>query len=99
MLPEQVVGMARNAWTASIGIDGRHSPDYTFIPILEKSRGEVTSPLRLSWNAASQDRRLPVVRLLMYNCRRGEVSELADERDLGSRASRRGGSNPPFPTR
>jgi glucokinase-like ROK family protein len=25
------------------------------------------------------------------------VSELADERDLGSRAARRGGSNPPFP--
>jgi predicted GTPase/gas vesicle protein len=28
MLPEQVVGMARNRWSASIGIDGRHSPDY-----------------------------------------------------------------------
>ena len=28
----------------------------------------------------------------------GEVSELADERDLGSRAARRGGSSPPFPT-
>ena len=29
----------------------------------------------------------------------GEVSELADEHDLGSCAARRGGSNPPFPTR
>jgi hypothetical protein len=28
MLPEPVVGMARNGWTASIGIDGRHGPDY-----------------------------------------------------------------------
>jgi hypothetical protein len=28
MLPEQVVGMARNKWSASIGIDGRHGPDY-----------------------------------------------------------------------
>ena len=28
----------------------------------------------------------------------GEVSELADEHDLGSCAERRGGSNPPFPT-
>lgn len=28
MLPEQVVGMARNGWTASIGIAGRHDPDY-----------------------------------------------------------------------
>jgi hypothetical protein len=28
MLSEQVVDMARNGWTASIGIDGRHSPDY-----------------------------------------------------------------------
>ena len=27
----------------------------------------------------------------------GEVSELADEHDLGSCAARRGGSNPPFP--
>ena len=25
---EPVVGMARNEWTASIGIDGRHGPDY-----------------------------------------------------------------------
>jgi AcrR family transcriptional regulator len=25
---EQVVGIARNGWTASIGIDGRHGPDY-----------------------------------------------------------------------
>ena len=31
--------------------------------------------------------------------RAGEVSELVDERDLGSRAERRGGSSPPFPTR
>ncbi len=29
----------------------------------------------------------------------GEVSELADEHDLGSCAERRGGSSPPFPTR
>ena len=28
MLPEQMVGTARNGWSASIGIDGRHSPDY-----------------------------------------------------------------------
>ena len=28
----------------------------------------------------------------------GEVSELADEHDLGSCAARRGGSSPPFPT-
>ena len=28
----------------------------------------------------------------------GEVSELADERDLGSRAERRGSSSLPFPT-
>jgi len=28
MPPEQVVGMARNGWTASIGITGRHGPDY-----------------------------------------------------------------------
>ena len=28
----------------------------------------------------------------------GEVSELADEHDLGSCAERRGGSSPPFPT-
>ena len=28
----------------------------------------------------------------------GEVSELVDERDLGSRAERRGGSSPSFPT-
>jgi len=25
---EHVVGMARNGWTASIGIAGRHGPDY-----------------------------------------------------------------------
>ena len=25
---EQVVGMTQNEWTASIGIDGRHGPDY-----------------------------------------------------------------------
>jgi hypothetical protein len=34
-----------------------------------------------------------------YNERRpGEVSELADERDLGSRGTTRAGSNPAFPT-
>jgi hypothetical protein len=31
MLPEPVVGMARNGWTASIGIHGRHGPDYAFL--------------------------------------------------------------------
>jgi hypothetical protein len=25
---ERVVGMARNEWTASIGIDGRHGPEH-----------------------------------------------------------------------
>jgi hypothetical protein len=25
---ERVVGMARNKWTASIGIDGRHGPEH-----------------------------------------------------------------------
>ena len=29
----------------------------------------------------------------------GEVSELADEHDLGSCAERHGGSSPPFPTK
>jgi hypothetical protein len=28
MSSEQVVGMARNEWTASIGIDGRHGPEH-----------------------------------------------------------------------
>ena len=28
MPPELVVGMARNGWTASIRITGRHGPDY-----------------------------------------------------------------------
>ena len=28
MLSEQVVDMIRNGWTASIGIGGRHGPDY-----------------------------------------------------------------------
>jgi len=28
MPPEQVVGMVWNGWTASIGIAGRHGPDY-----------------------------------------------------------------------
>jgi hypothetical protein len=28
MPSERVVGMAQNEWTASIGIDGRHGPDY-----------------------------------------------------------------------
>ena len=28
MLSEQLVGMARNGWTASIGIDGRYGSDY-----------------------------------------------------------------------
>jgi hypothetical protein len=31
MLSEQVVGMARNEWTASIGIDGRHGPEHARI--------------------------------------------------------------------
>jgi hypothetical protein len=41
------------------------------------------------------------VRLTASRWRRenyGEVSELADEHDLGSCAARRGGSSPPFPT-
>ena len=29
---ERVVGMARNEWTASVGIDGRHGPDYAPSP-------------------------------------------------------------------
>src|SRR4030042_5652978 len=33
-----------------------------------------------------------------YNPPHGEVLELADRRDLGSRAARREGSNPSFPT-
>ena len=37
-------------------------------------------------------------RLLAYIDYPGEVSELADEHDLGSCAARRGGSSPPFPT-
>jgi len=32
---EHVVGMARNGWTASIGIAGRHGPDYASL-----ARGE-----------------------------------------------------------
>ncbi len=28
MPPEQVVGMTRNGWSASIGFAGRHGPDY-----------------------------------------------------------------------
>ena len=28
MPSERVVGMARNEWTASVGIDGRHGPDH-----------------------------------------------------------------------
>jgi len=28
MPPEQVDGMARNGWTTSTGIAGRHGPDY-----------------------------------------------------------------------
>ena len=34
MPSERVVGMAQNEWTASIGIDGRHGPDYALVPIL-----------------------------------------------------------------
>lgn len=38
--------------------------------------------------------------LFDYNhCRSGEVSEMADERDLGSRGATRAGSSPAFPTR
>jgi D-amino peptidase len=37
-LPEQVVGMARNGWTASIGIDGRHGPDCAVVK--SNTRGE-----------------------------------------------------------
>ena len=28
MPPEQVAGMARNGWPTSVGITGRHGPDY-----------------------------------------------------------------------
>ena len=35
---------------------------------------------------------------IMSHFDRGEVSELADEHDLGSCTARCGGSNPPFPT-
>ena len=34
MLSEQVVGMARNEWTASIGIDGRHGPEHANTPLV-----------------------------------------------------------------
>jgi hypothetical protein len=39
MLSEQVVDMTRNEWTASIGIGGRHGPDYaqTVSRLLERS--------------------------------------------------------------
>jgi hypothetical protein len=30
ILSEPVVGMARNEWTACVGIDGRHGPDYAY---------------------------------------------------------------------
>jgi hypothetical protein len=33
MLSEQVVGMARNEWTTSIGIDGRHGPEHAPVPL------------------------------------------------------------------
>jgi len=33
MPSEWVVGMAQNRWTASIGIDGRHDPDYARVDL------------------------------------------------------------------
>ena len=37
--------------------------------------------------------------IITTHFRHGEVSELADEHDLGSCAARLGGSSPPFPTK
>ena len=31
MILERVVGMARNEWTASIGIDSRHGPEHALL--------------------------------------------------------------------
>ncbi len=36
--------------------------------------------------------------IISFEFAHGEVSELADEHDLGSCAERHGGSSPPFPT-
>ena len=47
ILSEQLVGAARNEWTASIGIDGRHDPDYAAD---EAERG----PHPLAWAAQGQ---------------------------------------------
>ena len=47
---ERVVGMARNEWTASIGIDGRHGPEHAPEQIPLKRRNvyvENLSPARL----------------------------------------------------
>ncbi|HEC36331.1 MAG TPA: hypothetical protein ENI39_07340 [Anaerolineae bacterium] len=42
MTSERVVGMARNEWTASIGIDGRHGPEHAhdlmLTPVVELDR-------------------------------------------------------------
>ena len=38
--PEQVVGMLWNEWTASIGIDGRHGPDYAFALLIDAHNGQ-----------------------------------------------------------
>jgi len=35
MPSERVVGIAQNEWTASIGIDGRHGPDYAKVEQVE----------------------------------------------------------------
>jgi trigger factor len=51
----------------------------------------------LSWDAAMGY--LYTAQAASYNQRAGEVLELADRRDLGSRAGRREGSNPSFPIR
>jgi len=49
---EHVVGMARNGWTASIGIAGRHGPDYATGPRIELVIAEKVSNLRGSVQTA-----------------------------------------------
>jgi hypothetical protein len=44
MPSEQVVGMARNGWSASIGIAGRHGPDYAIVTIGYHNRAHRTCP-------------------------------------------------------
>jgi hypothetical protein len=40
MPPEQVVGMARNGWSASIGFAGRHGPDYA-VKAIDRVMGDM----------------------------------------------------------